>query len=317
MPDTITSWLFWLFMFLRMGSVETGPRRSPVLPKKNVDSLSPVVPSLSEALQPFSAVIVTGGSSGIGKSFIELGQRLRPELIFCNLSRRAPDENISPNSGKKLNHFPCDLSQPAEIDGAVTALQAALEREAPTGEVLLINNSGFGTFGAFPKLDLQRELEMIDLNVRAVVHLTGRLLPLLHRRGGAIMNIASTVAFQPTAFAATYGATKAFVLHWTLALNEELRGSRVRAIAVCPGTTRTDFFATAGANHGSAAAPFSMAAEKVVTTAFRALAARRSQVVPGFFNKLYTFAGAKLPKPLATRITRKVLARRVPPSLQS
>src|SRR3954453_3113673 len=216
MPDTITSLLFWLFMFLRMGSVETRPGRSPALHEKIFDSLPPVVPSLSEALQPFSAVIITGGSSGIGKSFIELGRKLRPDLIFCNLSRRPPSENISPNSRKYLNHFPCDLSHAGEIDRVALTLREFLAREAPTGQILLINNSGFGTFGQFPKLELQRELEMIDVNVRAIVHLTGLLLPLLSERGGAIMNIASTVAFQPTAYAATYGATKAFVLHWTL-----------------------------------------------------------------------------------------------------
>ena len=158
---------------------------------------------------------------------------------------------------------------------------------------------------------------MIDVNVRALVELTGLLLPVIHARGGAIMNIASTVAFQPTPFCATYGATKAFVLHWTLALNEELRGSRVRAIAVCPGTTATSFFRTARSRKDASESAFSMTPEAVAEAALRALGAGRSQVVTGWGNKLYTFAGAKLPKPVAARIAGSVLAKRRPRSAGS
>ena len=278
--------------------------------KKRFDSLPTVVPSLSEALQPFSAVILTGGSSGIGKSFIQLGGNLKPDLIFCNLSRRPPPENISAYAAKKLNHFSCDLSRSSEIEQVSTHLQSFVGASVPGGRLLLINNSGFGAFGAVDEVELARQLEMIDVNLRAVVHLTGLLLPLLHQRGGTVMNIASTVAFQPTPFAATYGATKAFVLHWTLALNEELRGTRVNAIAVCPGTTSTNFFSRAGTSNQAVNVGGGMTPEAVVTCAFRALGRGRSQVIPGMGNKAYTFAGSRLPKPLAARIAGKILGRR-------
>jgi short-subunit dehydrogenase len=145
-----------------------------------------------------------------------------------------------------LNHFFCDLRSSADIERAAASVRAHLAQTVPKGGILLINNSGFGSFGAFSELNLGGELEMIDVNVRALVHLTGLLLPDLLARGGVVLNIASTVAFLPTPYAATYGATKAFVLNWTVALNEELRGTRVRALAVSPGTTATPFFATAG-----------------------------------------------------------------------
>lgn len=87
---------------------------------------------------------------------------------------------------------------------------------------------------------------MIDLNVRAVVDLSSRLLPVILPRGGTIVTIASTAAFQPTPFLATYGATKAFVRNWSLALNEDLRGIKVRTLTVCPGPTRSNFFKAAG-----------------------------------------------------------------------
>ena len=208
-----------------------------------------------------------------------------------------------------MNHFPCDLSRAADIERAAGEVAAFLDRVRPAGRILLINNSGFGTFGRFPEPDLARQLEMVDVNVRAIVHLTGRLLPLLKARGGVVMTIASTVAFQPTAYAATYGASKAFVLHWTLALNEELRGTGVRALAVCPGTTGTDFFRQAGLGDGAVLPALSMTSDAVVKVALRALAAGRSQVVPGWKNKVYTFVGSKLPKPLAARIGAIILAR--------
>jgi len=268
------------------------------------------MPSPSDALNSFSAVVLTGGSSGIGKSFIKLGARLSPPLVFCNLSRREPERKNSEISGVILHHFSCDLSEPDALTETVPQVVGFLEREVPAGRILLINNSGFGAFGAFPEPNLHRQLEMIDVNVRAVVELTGLLLPLLRRRGGVIMNIASTIAYQPSAFAATYGATKAFVLHWTLALNEELRGTNVRALAVCPGTTKTEFFQTAGLGQGAVMESFSMTTDEVVTCAFQALAKGRAQVVPGWLNKLYTFAGARLPKPLVARLAGKILRQR-------
>jgi short-subunit dehydrogenase len=267
------------------------------------------VPSLSEALQPFSTVIVTGGSSGIGKSFIKLGGKLEASPLFCNLSRRSPGENIFPNAPERLNHFSCDLARAEEIERVAGELERFLAQRAPTGRILLINNSGIGAFGRFPEPNLGRELEVVDVNIRAVVHLTGRLLPLLKTRGGAIMNIASTMAYQPTPYSATYGASKAFVLNWTLALNEELRGTDLRALAVCPGTTLTEFFRVAGLGDGAILASFAMTSDEVAEVALRALAAGKKQVVPGWKNKIYTFAGARVAKPLAARIAAALLGR--------
>ena len=307
MPETIRSWLFWLFMFLRMGSGEAEPGRSPTPLKNFLPSPPIVMPSLSEALKSYEVVVVTGGSSGIGSSFIRLGQKLNPDLVFCNLSRRSPERNTSPNLEKFLNHFPCDLSRSDEVERAAGAVLDFLGRAALKGRILLINNSGRGAFGPFPEPSLAGQLEMIDLNVRALVQLTGLLLPLLKARGGAVLNVASTVAFQPTPFAATYGASKAFVLDWTVALNEELRGSGVRALALCPGTTRTEFFRSAGLGRKLIGGEISMTADEVAECALRALASGRGLVVPGLVNKLYTFASARISKPLAARLAAVVL----------
>ena len=230
---------------------------------------------------------------------------LNPELRICNLSRSAP-ENFSAEKG--LHHIPCDLGRSPEVEHAAGQVERWLE-ETPSGRVLLINNSGFGAYGRFPEPNLSRHLEMIDVNVRAIVHLTGHLLPVLRTRGGAVVTVASTTAFQPTPFAATYGATKAFVLHWTLALNEELRGTTVRALAVCPGPTATNFFSAAGLGENSVSPSLSMSPDEVVTLTMTALSRRRAQIVTGWKNKAYAFVASKLPKPLAARIGAKVLAR--------
>ncbi|MDB6094068.1 MAG: hypothetical protein JWM32_1630 [Verrucomicrobia bacterium] len=201
------------------------------------------------------------------------------------------------------------MSRAAEIERVVPDLLAFLAQRMPAGRVMLINNSGFGAYGHFPEPNLEHQLEMLDLNVRGLVDFTAKLLPLLKARGGVIINVASTAAFQPTAFMATYGASKAFVLHWSLALNEELRGTGVSTLALCPGATATEFFRRAGLQQGSVADSLSMGCEDVVMAAYRALAAGRTQVVPGWKNKLSVFLVTKLSKPLAARLAAMVLSR--------
>lgn len=261
---------------------------------------------LNEVLNKFTTLVVTGGSSGIGKSIIERSVALNPRLQVCNLSRRSPVIN---NEELKLRHFPCDLAQSATLAEVAKQVEAFIESQVPAGQILLVNNSGFGAYGHFPEPDAATLTEMIDVNVRAVVELTARLLPFLKRRGGVIVTVASTAAFQPTAYMATYGATKAFVLNWSLALNEELRGSGLRTLALCPGPTATEFFLRAGLQQGSVPDAFGMTCEDVVEATLRAIASGRSQVVPGWKNKVSTFLVSKLPKPVAARLAAMVLAR--------
>ena len=264
------------------------------------------MPSLSEELDSYAAVVITGGSSGIGKSFIKLLGSLSANPRICNLSRREPDVK---NFGKRLVHFTCDLSVPDGVGRAAAEVDAWLRGEVPRGRILLINNSGFGAYGRFPEPNLAHQLEILDVNIRGLVQLTGLLLPRLKERGGAVINVASTASFQPTPFMATYGASKAFLLHWSLALNEELRGTGVRMLAVCPGATESEFYKRAGLQKGSVAKSLSMTADDVVMIALRALASGRSQIVTGWKNKLTVFLGSLPPKPLAARLAALVLAR--------
>jgi short-subunit dehydrogenase len=264
------------------------------------------MPTPDAALKNLSAVIITGGSSGIGKSFIELCANLRPELEFCNLSRHAPSIN---NSKLNLRHVPCDLSQPASVEAARADINDFLKSRAPKGRILLVNNSGFGVYGRFPGPEPGQQMEMLDVNVRGVLHLTGALLPTIKERGGAIVTVASTAAFQPTAYFATYGASKAFLLHWSLALNEELRGTGVRTLAVCPGPTTTSFFQRAGLAEDAAPSALVQSCEEVVLATLGALAAGRALVVSGWMNKVGAALVTKLPKAFAARVTALMMAR--------
>ena len=262
--------------------------------------------SLGETINDFSAVIVTGGSSGIGKSFIKLMRNLRSDLLICNLSRRSPDMFLEE---LKLRHVPCDFSLSGQVSAGVEEVLSILNREVPEGRVLLINNSGYGSYGCFLEADLGKELGIIEVNIRALVEVTGRLLPTIKARGGAIINLASTAAFQPTPFLATYGASKAFVLNWSLALKEELRSSGVRVLTVCPGPTSTGFGARAGVKAGSVPGGQGQTPDDVVKISLRALAAGRSLVVCGWRNRLVATFASLLPKTWAAALAARLIGR--------
>ena len=127
-----------------------------------------------------------------------------------------------------------------------------------------------------------------------------------------MLNVASTAAFQPTPYLATYGATKAFVLNWSLAINEDLRGTGVRAIAVCPGPTRSNFFQRAGfetppMGNGPGKGMMDMTAEEVVLIALQGLAKGKSLVVTGWQNKCVVFLSSKMPRALIARVAAVIL----------
>lgn len=232
--------------------------------------------------------------------------KLAPTVTVCNLSRSKPGDFFD-ESGI---HLPTDLSDSSAVSASAARLTTIIT-EAAAGEVLLFNNSGFGDYGRQHDLDRAKQLKMIDLNVRAVVDLTAHLLPQMLERGGCVVNIASTAGFQPTPYLATYGATKAFVLNWTLALGEDLRGTKVRTLAVCPGPTRSNFFKSAGfETPPMQAGPnpgLDMTSEQVADLTLRALARGQSLLVTGWKNKLIAFFGSKFPIVVVTLIGGAIL----------
>jgi len=170
---------------------------------------------------------------------------------------------------------------------------------------ILVNNAGFGLHAVLHQADPVTLTEMVQVNVAALVDLTRLYLPgMLARDRGAVINVASTAAFQPVPYMAVYGASKAFVLSFTEALWAETRRTGVRVTALCPGSTETEFFTVAGEN---AQVGRRMAPERVVHAALRALDHRTGSVVTGAGNRLLINAPRLAPRQFVTRMAERTM----------
>jgi short-subunit dehydrogenase len=223
--------------------------------------------------------------------------------------RRERLEALAAELGGGAHVIAADLSEP----GAPTRVVAELVAQGLSVD-RLINNAGFGLAGKFASLPLPRQREMIDLNVRALTDLSYLVLPeMLERRRGGILNVASTGAFQPGPGIAVYFATKAYVLSFTEALHQELKGSGIRVSALCPGPTATEFGEVAGVTNSSFAR-FSANAPAVVAAGLKGLDRNRAIVIPGLQNKATAQSSRLLPRALMRRIVAAVkLSRRSAP----
>ncbi|HEY6804010.1 MAG TPA: SDR family oxidoreductase [Pyrinomonadaceae bacterium] len=254
-----------------------------------------------------NTTLITGASSGIGaafaRKFAALGRnvflvaRSEDKLItLCN--------ELGRMSGIRAQYLALDLTEP---NAAARLFEETQKRQLEID--MLINNAGFGSMGFFDKLDPKTELEIIDLNVRALVDITHRfLLPMRERKQGTIINVASTAAFQPVPFMTTYAATKAFVLSFSEALAEENRPYGVHVMALCPGVTDTNFFAASHMDRPPLR--ISETPEDVVDTALRGLKRHKSSIVSGWPNRLLVFAERFLPRFAVLRIAGKALRQR-------
>lgn len=174
----------------------------------------------------------------------------------------------------------------------------------------LINNAGFGSAGDFATLDEQRELSMIDLNIRALVALTHKYLgPMRERKHGTIINVSSAAAFQPIPFMATYAATKAFVSSFSESIAEENRSFGIRVLTLCPGSTETNFFAASEIDR-PVKLKGQQRSEQVVETALKALQSRKTVAVSGFTNLVGALLGRHVPHMISTRAVAKALRAR-------
>lgn len=245
-----------------------------------------------------SWALVTGASSGLGFEFARRLAHRGANLVITGrnetaLARLAAD--LARVNAVQTTFIAADLATP---NAALELHRAIAQRGIALTHV--VNNAGFGSAGPLHELDAERERDMLRVNVESLVTLTRLTLPALLAQGrGGILNVASTAGFQPVPFMATYSATKAFVLSFTLALAAELEGTGVSAMALCPGPVRTGFQAAAGLERpGSALAELS--AEQTVERALAAYARGERLFTPGFVNGAQAVATKLLPRGLVT-----------------
>jgi short-subunit dehydrogenase len=251
--------------------------------------------------------VVTGASGGIGLALAERLARKGHETILVARSAamlRRHAEELQARHGVPVHAIAQDLTG---ADGA-DELWSALETRGLLPLDVLVNNAGFGTLGAFADADPAEMDEMIRLNVSTLVRLTHHALRGMRPRGsGRIVNVASTAAFQPGPFMAVYFASKAFVLSFSEALAEELRGTGVTVTALCPGPVPTGFQSRARMGKTLlTSSPLVQPVDAVADVGMRALERGRRVAVPGWLNRLVVLAARITPRPISLRAVRRL-----------
>lgn len=249
--------------------------------------------------------LITGASSGIGEAF---ARRLAAEKHNLVLVARSEEklrmlcDELKARHGVSANFIAIDL-----IDHeADERLFGETERHGLEVD-WLINNAGFGSAGDFATLDLERELEIINLNVCALAALTHRYLQKMReRKSGTIINVSSAAGFQPLPFMATYAATKAFVTSFTEAIAEENRPFGIHIMALCPGSTKTNFFEASNIDR-PIQVKGQQTVEEVVETAMNAIKSGRTKIVSGWANFIGSLLGTLVPNAISTRVVGKAL----------
>lgn len=241
-----------------------------------------------------SWALITGASSGIGEVFAQKLARRGHNLVLVARSQEKLEvlaAELRQKHGISTDVIAQDLSAP----GAAAAV-AQVMRERQIEVDLLINNAGFGALGEFWKLPVERQSEMLRLNIQALMELTYLLVPpMVEKRRGGLINVSSTASFQPLPYTAVYGASKAFVTSFSLALAEELRRYHVKVVTLCPGGTSTNFFEAS--QYGKRTVPGGLQpAAEVVELALRKLDRGGGLVVPQFLNKFTVFMQRFIPR---------------------
>ncbi len=247
--------------------------------------------------------LITGASSGIGEEFARALAARKLNLVLVARSKDKLDALASEfrvRHGILVEPMESDLSLP----GAAGHLNERLRLRGLNID-LLVNNAGFGARGRFWELSPERQMAMLRLNIDALVELTHLLLPpMLRERRGAIINVSSTAGFQPIPYTAVYGATKAFVTSFSMALAEELRPCGVTVVTLCPGGTDTNFLKAS--QYGTRSIPGGLQpASEVVAEALRALD-HGGLVVPRLMNKAGVFAQRFVPRSWVVKTAARI-----------
>lgn len=250
--------------------------------------------------------LVTGASAGIGRELAREFARHGHDVVLT-ARRRVELEQLAGELRRDYGVRVLCVDGDLGDSDFPTALHAQLAERGVQVEVL-VNNAGFGLMGDFVGLDERRQLDMLQLNVVALTHLTRLFVPAMVQRGhGGVLNVASVAAFQPGPTMAVYHATKAFVVSFSRALREELRGSGVTVTVLCPGVTSTEFTSVAGVRESTLVRLTSADARGVARAGHRGLRRGRAVIVPGLLNRTVASSSRVLPQGLVTRLAARTL----------
>ncbi|HYE59818.1 MAG TPA: SDR family oxidoreductase [Candidatus Kapabacteria bacterium] len=250
-------------------------------------------------------VLITGASTGIGyeiaRCFAQDGYTLF--LVARENERLA---SAAHELGQTYNVHVIPFAQDLSEENAAIHIMKEIANQGLSIDVL-VNNAGFGSYGPFAETQRKEQLDMIQVNVRSLVDLTHHILPgMIERKHGRILNVASTAAFEPGPYMATYFATKAFVLSFSEALQEELRDTSVTVTTLCPGPTVSQFSARANTERiGLFRSP--MPTGRVAQEGYNGLMRGKTIVIPGWKNRLLIHLLRVTPRFMVVRLVKRIL----------
>lgn len=245
--------------------------------------------------------LITGATSGLGFEFVKLFAKDGYDLVLVARNTAKLEEIKLTYSDLNVTIISKDLSE----TGAARYVFEEVEKLKIDVDIL-VNNAGFGLLGKFDELDINKQLNMIQLNVMALTELTYYLLPNMKKKNfGRILNVASTAAFQPGPLMAVYYATKAFVLSFSEALVEELSETNITVTTLCPGATKTNFGSIANVE-GTKMFSQAMESSHVAKTGYLSLMNGDRVVITGTFNKIGAYSAKFLPRSLSAKIAKYV-----------
>lgn len=262
--------------------------------------------TVNQDAQHRKTALITGASGGIGYEIAKLFAQDKYDLVLVARNEQRLKElgdALAEEHGIVVRSLAQDLAQlgaSEEVFNGVQQMDIKID--------VLVNNAGFGAYGFFAESDLSKELDMIQVNIGALTHLTKLFLPgMVQRKSGRILNVASTAAFFPGPIMAVYYASKGYVLSFSEAIANELKGTGVTVTALCPGPTRTGFQSNAAVGNarlfeGSQL----MDAATVAKVGYQGLMRGKTVVIPGLTNQLMCLSTRFSPRSLTARIVRYI-----------
>ncbi|MBR8839270.1 MAG: SDR family oxidoreductase [Stigonema ocellatum SAG 48.90 = DSM 106950] len=251
-------------------------------------------------------VLITGASGGIGYEFAKFFADDGYHLVLVD-KRGEKLVEIADEFQQQYNISVEIIAQDLSIPRAAEEIFSKLQQASIKIDVL-VNNAGFGSYGFFHETDLSTELQMLQLNVVCLTHLTKLFLKdMVNQGSGKILNVASTAAFQPGPLMAVYFATKAYVLSFSEAIANELEGTGVTVTVLCPGATASGFHETSGMSKAKVADDWRlMDSETVAKIGYQGLMANKTVVIPGVKNKILATSAKFANRKLVTKIVRNM-----------